>query len=619
MRFFVYTFLCLSWIVFPLGALHAQVQVQAKLDRNRIAVGDVASLTVVISGALSAKVLQPDVNGLNFNYVGQESSYNLVNGELSQHIAFYYELTAVQPGDYTIPSISVSAAGQNAQSAPLSLTVEGNGQAQSSPQTSTPAASFSPSSPSSYPASATSSAYAPTKAETNSSNELVFLRLYTTRQTVYVGEAVPIQIKLFVRENMPAQLKSLPSLDTTAFAINKLSRQPPQSVEVVNGIPYQTLTWNTALSPVKTGDYNLAAQIDLTVLEQEKMGHGGIYDDPLFAMFATRTREVDKTFSTSAQTWRVLPLPEEGKPAGFSGAIGDFQVSAHTDSTQVKVGEPLSVQWTIEGRGNFDRITAPIASNKEGWRFYPPSSKLELNEAGYAGKKIFEQAMVPEQANLTGLPPFNFSYFNPETGKYITKETSLPALAILPSSSPEKLVSSSPNVPSDTQDETANNSPFAPNKIDLGNAEPSMKPQVLNAWVILSQALSLTALVLGYIVYRKRRLENDPAYSAHRENDQIIRQSTEMMHQAVLNNDAARFFSNARRAIQRRLSIRWKVLPENITLPMIEQRAPELASSLREIFLLADAFSYGGEFKSDLLLAEWEPRVRQELENLKKI
>jgi len=116
----------------------------------------------------------------------------------------------------------------------------------------------------------------------------------------------------------------------------------------------------------------------------------------------------------------VKPLPQAGKPADFSGAVGNFQLAMEGSPKQVKIGDPITVKLKITGRGNFDRVASPVLNDSAGWRTYPPANTFQADDpVNFTGTKTFEMAVIPE-TKKTAMPEYHFSYFDPVAEKYVT-------------------------------------------------------------------------------------------------------------------------------------------------------------------------------------------------------
>ena len=96
----------------------------------------------------------------------------------------------------------------------------------------------------------------------------------------------------------------------------------------------------------------------------------------------------------------------------------------------VQVGDPITVTTTIAGRGNFDRVNAPLLEDDRGWHKYPPSSKFKQDdEVGISGTKTFETVISPNE-NKQSLPVLAFSYFDPAKEQYVTLHSEPMAITV---------------------------------------------------------------------------------------------------------------------------------------------------------------------------------------------
>jgi hypothetical protein len=121
----------------------------------------------------------------------------------------------------------------------------------------------------------------------------------------------------------------------------------------------------------------------------------------------------------------VKPLPEQGKPASFQGAVGTFRISAAIDKDKVKQNEPVMLKMVIEGEGNIETITRPKLPALTGFKTYDSdtSSKLFQTANVIGGVKNFEVVFIPKEEGSSFIPPLEFSYFDPRQEKYVTLRT----------------------------------------------------------------------------------------------------------------------------------------------------------------------------------------------------
>src|SRR5262245_43901993 len=308
------TAVCLAAFVAP--AFGAQSEVTAKLEPQSIALGESAQLTVTSNEATQSSV--PHVDGLEIEPIGQETSIQMINGNVTTNLAQLFSVTPSRAGDFTIPPIG---GGQ-----PIRLHVDrgsGSQTQRTMPQTRShlPAPSFSQPSNS---------------ATVDSKNQSAFLRIELPKQELTVGELVPVRVKAYFRAGVSASLNGLPTLSSDAFTLNKVDDKPEQTNEVINGAPYTVVTWTSALSAVKAGDYALNLDLPVMVRVQEKgarrnnlfkdfFGDDSAFDDSFFDDFFNNATQKPLTLHTNGATVKIKPLPPQSRPSDFSGAVGQFE------------------------------------------------------------------------------------------------------------------------------------------------------------------------------------------------------------------------------------------------------------------------------------------------------
>ncbi len=127
--------------------------------------------------------------------------------------------------------------------------------------------------------------------------------------------------------------------------------------------------------------------------------------------------------SSNTVTINVKELPAAGRPEGFAGAVGDFTLEVTASPTELAVGESVILETRITGMGNFDAIEPPALENTEGWKTY--KAKVSEENRGWGtepGAKSFTQILTAEK-NLSTLSPMVLHFFDPATGKYITRKS----------------------------------------------------------------------------------------------------------------------------------------------------------------------------------------------------
>lgn len=107
----------------------------------------------------------------------------------------------------------------------------------------------------------------------------------------------------------------------------------------------------------------------------------------------------------------VLPIPEEGRPTPFYGAVGRFTVAAGLDRSQVRVGESVKLTLTVRGSGNLEFLRLPELDELAGFH------KLGSNEAQRdADKVVITYDLTPLSEDVREIPAIGWNYFDTTPG-----------------------------------------------------------------------------------------------------------------------------------------------------------------------------------------------------------
>ena len=119
---------------------------------------------------------------------------------------------------------------------------------------------------------------------------------------------------------------------------------------------------------------------------------------------------------------QVLPFPEQGKPASFQGAIGNFDFQAKLISpTNVQVGDKIQLQLTVTGTGELEQLLPPDLCCQPGFSgFFKPSDLPPVTKI-QGDTKTFLIELFVQNSNISSIPPIEFSFFNPSTKTYEKK------------------------------------------------------------------------------------------------------------------------------------------------------------------------------------------------------
>lgn len=586
-------------------------RMRAEVRPAEIQMGQSARLVVTISGSQNAPAPRiPAIDGLRAQSLGQTTSVQIVNGSVTAEVTYNFLLEPQRTGSFTIPALATEIEGERISTSPLTLrvvdanTVPRNGIA---PRGGGPGGA----------------AGAP---EDAAQQQPITLRLTAPQRDLYVGEAVPVELTLYIREGVRVTEVTAPTFDGTAFTVSRpQDGQPTQTTEVIDGVRWVVATFPLAITPVSAGEFPLIGKMEVTAyVPGGRRRYGSVMDDPLFDSFFGGGSQRKIPLATEQRRARVQALPEEGRPASFSGAIGKFTVEASASPAKVTVGDPVTLTVKVSGKGNFDRVSIPALESGSDWKTYPASSKFEPTDAlGTSGRKISEQAVVPLTAKVQAVPPRPFSYFDPDKHRYVELSTQPVALTIegAPRTGPAGGSAKARAVKSDSERAAAEGEQWelAPNQIAAG-APTDTRPVATQPWFLGLQLLPLAALAAGSLWARRRdRLRADPEHHRRLAARRRVDEENEAMQRAASAGDTAAFFAAARRAVQERLARDPDREAASLTLPELEDLVGDdgaIRDELRAIVGRADAITYSGEHLPAGQLGDWQKRVAALLQKL---
>lgn len=258
----------------------------------------------------------------------------------------------------------------------------------------------------------------------NIDSKSLFARASISKNNPYQGEQVILTYKIYTQVSLSQyQIDKLPG--NKGFWSEDLTRDGNvrQYEETVDGRRYMVAEIRRgALFAQESGKLTIEP-LDLDVLalvQRQRQRTGSIwdlFDDPFF----NPTQAVEKHLRTNSINVHVKPLPEA--PKGFSGAVGSFNVKTETDTREVRANEAITYRLTISGAGNLMLIDAPQIEFPQVFEVYDPqiNDNFTRNQNGISGSRTFEWILIPRNQGDYQIPAFNFVFFDPNTGRYVTK------------------------------------------------------------------------------------------------------------------------------------------------------------------------------------------------------
>lgn len=337
----------------------------------------------------------------------QQSSIQIINGKRTSNssTAFTYILLAGSPGTYTIPAASVEVNGEKVFSNAISIKV-------------LPQDQNSGNSGNNGGGSASSSR-SQAAGSRISANDL-FITATASKTTVHEQEAILLTYKVYTVVNLRQLYGKMPDLKGFHTQEVELPQQKTFTLEHYKGRNYNTTVWSRyVLFPQQTGKLEIPSITFDGVVAQQTVS-----DDPFDAFFNGGGHvEVKKKITTPKVVINVQPLP--AKPAGFSGAVGEFKLASSINATDVKTNDAVTIKLTLSGTGNMKLIGTPEVKFPQDFEIYDPkvTDDYKLTNSGLTGTKTFEYLAIPRHAGNFTIPAVEFTYFDLKSNSYKTLKT----------------------------------------------------------------------------------------------------------------------------------------------------------------------------------------------------
>ncbi len=598
-----------SWLVFCTCFLiivswSDAAEVRAELDREAVAAGSGAALTLKIFGSNVGQPQLPQIENFIFESRGQSRQIQIINGNASSSIIYNYAVGSNVEGDFEIAGIKVEVDGEVLEAPALKLKVLPAGSAQPQPGANQNQANQN----------------TPPQSPVKESERYGFLTVELAdneRKHAYVGEIAPVRIKAWLPADARVQLRGGIQPEGSGFTLHNLSNQPQQTYEARDGKQYLVVTWFGGISATKAGKYPASLSLGLKVAvrdpsaKPQRRNTGGPFDDPFFDDVFDRMNvpmiEKDVTLKSEDQEIEVRPLPQEGRPEGFTGAVGQFKFKNANIPNSWNTGEPQQVTASIEGSGNFSLMGAPEITPKSDWKIY--SSRDEFrpgDETSFSGTKNFQFNAMPRKAGSQDAT-LSFSYFDPERNAYETITTNPKKVQIAGKDLTEE--KPAPAGESEKVPEKPKNQDELAAQRERLSRRVSLVPLADRSffWPLVASPSVLAIVGAVFAGFRRRR--HDPQRRAQLAAEKATQQALAAAKQCVSARDAAGFFAAGRLAIQQRLGTLWGQPAQAITAAEVASRLSS-DSPVARFFSEADRYEY-----SRSTLSEISPEWQSSLEN----
>lgn len=543
--------LVFSFITLQLQLFAQTVTVQVP---SRVTCGENFRLSYVINTqdveSFRAGNIPEGIEVITGPYTSRSSSFQMINGHTSSSssITYTYTLYAAKNGTYTIPPAKAVINGKTVSSNSARVTVSG-----SAPQANRQGAPRMHGSNDGNGMRSAGSAI--------SGNDL-FIRVSANKKRVHEQEPILLTYKVYTQVDLTQLEGKMP--DLTGFHTQEipLPQQKSFSVENINGRPYRTVTWSQyVMYPQITGKLQIPSITFKGIVVQRNRNV-----DPFEAFFngGSAYIEVKRNVSAPSVTIQVDPLPT--RPAGFSGGVGRFHITASADKKEVKAGEPVTVRVIVDGVGNLKLLKQPVLSLPKDFDKYDPkvTDKTKLTKNGVEGSMVYDFLIVPRHQGSYTIPAIDFIYYDTTAGDYKTLKTSPIVLNVLKG----KGKSTVEDFTSDKDNDIHN---LKTGNVSLSKEGSYFLGSVAYAcWLLIP----LVIFVVFVVIFRKRALDNANIVRMRgKKANKVATKRLKLASQLMKKNKQQEFYDEVLRAL-------WGYVGDKLNIPVEELSRDNITEKL---------------------------------------
>ncbi len=383
-------FLVIVCFVFLGNLAQAQVTFEAKVSKKKLGLNERLRVDFEMNQD-GDNFNPPDFEG--FRVVGgpnQAISNSYINGKRSYSKTYSYFLSPLQKGNASIGQATIEIAGETYKTSPITINV--------------------------------GDAVKISKDGSNAeylAEENVHLVAEISNSNPYLSEAITVTYKLYVSHDVSitSNWREVNSPKYADFWSQNINTQGNYKIYEgkYQGEDYRYVVLrSTVLYPQKTGELDIEP-LTLDIPVDVRSNQRDIFG-------RQRMVRVNKTVSAGSRTINVKPLPIQGKPDDFTGAVGDFQFTVIPSRTTLDANESLELTAKISGKGNLKLFDLPSLKLPSALEVYTPErdNQVTVQSDGMRGNISEKYTVVPQFKGNYPVRPITFSYFNPRTERYET-------------------------------------------------------------------------------------------------------------------------------------------------------------------------------------------------------
>ena len=365
-------------VLMQLVGFGQKVEVNSYVDKNNVSVNELITFTITTNS--NCQIYTPNFDKLQVvqgPFRSSSSKILNINGQrtVQQELTFTYRLRAPRSGSFKISGVRLVCEGKEYNTKPITIKASEGANNNGSSQTTIPRG-----------------------------NSDFFMRMYSSKSSVYEGEPFVISLKIFSK-SQPQNIENLEIGDSKGLLRKDLNPNKStfsSEIEVVNGMRYYTTTIRSELCFAQN-----SGKIDV-----EPAFISAIFRRGFFNQFRLEAKSNKLTINVKA-------LPS-GAPKNFNGLVGSFSLDHSISKNKLKPGEAIDIQIKISGNGNLDTFDDPdIAFPNDFEKFDPEiDNKVSYKSSGISGSIAYNYVLIPTFYGNYTIPAYSFSYFDIDSKSY---------------------------------------------------------------------------------------------------------------------------------------------------------------------------------------------------------
>lgn len=499
----------------------------------------------------------PEFDILSGPNISTQQSYSSVNGKMtsSASVTFTYILMPKSEGNFTIPPAKIEVKGEEYTSNSVDIKVLPADQSVASQQGNSNRRRQN------------------NITSTNIGDDDLFMRATLNKTKVYEQEAVLLTYKVYSAVNLTNL--SFPTPELKGFNIQEveLPQEKQFELEHYNGRNYNTIVWRQfVLFPQESGKLQIPSlDFEAVVAVQNRRSM-----DPFEMMFNGFAGYVDvkKMLKTKPLELEVEKLPF-GKPADFSGGVGNFSISSTISDTNLKTNSEFTLKVTVKGAGNMRLLGNPQLELPVEFESYDPviDNKFRLSANGFKGEKVYEYLITPKASGTYTIPAVHMSYFDTSTNTYKAVETKPFTVNVEKSDAPLATTV----VTSPVNKEKGKLLASDIRHIKYGDNETQENERLFASSLYLLLYIAPLLLVLLFLViYRKKVAENaNTSLVRTKKANKVATKRLKAAKALMKENNVNAFYDEILKAM-------WGYTSDKLSIPMSQLSKENIASTLLE-------------------------------------